>query len=359
MIGTRLKLARTAAGLSLRELEGQIDSIVTAQAIGKYERDEMMPSSSVLIALARALKVSEDYLLNPADVELVGVEFRKKQLTSAKETAEVRSRILSEVERYLEVERILAIEPTKPFHESKRPHVESLDAAEAAAGQLRKVWGLGEDPIPELCELLEEKGVKVCALTLPENVSGVQADVRATTEQHLPVIVVNRLHAGERQRFTLAHELGHMYLRLAGSVDPEKACSRFAGAFLVPAKMLVREVGPRRTGISIRELFQLKARFGASAQAIAYRCKDLGIFEQSLLSQIFKVFSANRWRLHEPNALPGERPQRFERLCIRALSERVISEAKASELLGTTVRQLVESLDTPPMDGADGYTPRV
>lgn len=359
MIGTRLKLARTAAGLSLRELEGQIDGLVTAQAIGKYERDEMMPSSSVLIALARALNVSEDYLLNPADVELVGVEFRKKQLTSAKETAEVRSCILSEVERYLEVERILAIEPPKPFPAAKRPLVESLDEAEEAAGQLRKLWGLGEDPIPDLCELLEEKGVKVCAISMPENVSGVQAEVRAANEEHLPVIVVNGKHPGERQRFTLAHELGHMFLRMAGGVDPEKACNRFGGAFLVPAKMLLREVGPRRKDISVRELFQLKARFGVSAQAIAYRCKDLEIFEQSLFSQVFKVFNANHWRLREPNELPGERPQRFERLCIRALSEGVVSESKASELLGTTVRELVARMDKPPEDGADGHSPRV
>ena len=59
MIGERLKLARAAAGLSLRDLEARLDGLVTAQAIGKYERDEMMPSSTVLIALARALKVTE------------------------------------------------------------------------------------------------------------------------------------------------------------------------------------------------------------------------------------------------------------------------------------------------------------
>ncbi len=357
MIGTRLKLARAAAGLSLRELEERVEGLVTAQAIGKYERDEMMPSSAVLIALARELKVSEDYLLNPADVELVGVEFRKKQLTSAKETAEVRACILSEVERYLEVERILAIEPAKPF--PKRHPVRTLDDAEDAAGALRKVWGLGEDPIPDLCELLEEKGVKVCAFTMPANVSGVQAEVRAANEQHLPVIVVNASHPGERQRFTLAHELGHMFLQMGGALDPEKACDRFAGAFLIPAKMLTREVGPHRKDISVRELFQLKARFGASAQAIAYRCKDLGIFGSSLFSQVFKVFSAKGWRLREPNEMSGERPQRFERLCIRALAEGVISEAKASELLGKTVRELVESLDKPPEDGADGHPSRV
>jgi len=345
--------------LSLRELEGRIDGLVSAQAIGKYERDEMMPSSAVLIALARELEVSEDYLLNPADVELVGVEFRKKQLTSAKETAEVRACILSEVERYLEVERILAIEPPKPFSTTKRPAVQTLDDAEEAAGTLRKVWGLGEDPIPDLCELLEERGIKVCAFPMPANVSGVQAEVRAANEMHLPVIVVNASHPGERQRFTLAHELGHMFLQMGSALDPERACDRFAGAFLIPAKMLTREVGPHRKDISIRELFQFKARFGASAQAIAYRCKDLGIFGPGLFSQVFKVFNAKRWRVHEPNEMPGERPQRFERLCIRALSEGVISEAKASELLSTTVRELVERLDKPPEDGVDGHPSRV
>ena len=51
MIGQRLKLARSAVGLSLRELEEKIGNLVTAQAIGKYERNESMPSSGVLMAL--------------------------------------------------------------------------------------------------------------------------------------------------------------------------------------------------------------------------------------------------------------------------------------------------------------------
>ena len=54
MIGQRLKLARSAAGLSLRELETKIGNRVSAQALSKYEQDEMMPSSDVLIALSGA-----------------------------------------------------------------------------------------------------------------------------------------------------------------------------------------------------------------------------------------------------------------------------------------------------------------
>lgn len=356
MIGRRLRLARAAAGLSLRDLEGRINDVVSAQAIGKYERDEMMPSSTVLMALASALGVTEQYLLNPADVDLVGVEFRKRKLTSAKETAEVRARILAAVEKYLEVEQILAIEARDAFAGSDRPRVIKIEQAEDGAQKLRDAWELGSDPIPNLCEYLEEKGIKVAALPLPETVSGVQAEVKSSSQAHLPVIVVNQDHPGERQRFTMAHELGHLYLDIHEGLDAEKACHRFAGAFLVPAEMLLREVGQHRTDITVRELFQLKQRFGVSAQAIAYRCKDLGVFNERLLTQVFKVFNARKWRAHEPLEMNPERPQRFERLCIRALSEGVISEAKASELLGTTVRDLIASLDQPPEEAPIGHS---
>lgn len=123
--------------------------------------------------------------------------------------------------------------------------------------------------------------------------------------------------------------------------------------------MLIREVGAHRSHITIRELFQLKARFGASAQAVAYRCKDLGILSQSGCTEIFRVFSANGWRVHEPNPLRPERPRRFERLCVRAVAEGAISESKAAELLGMTVRQLIASLDKPPDNGAHADAARV
>jgi Zn-dependent peptidase ImmA (M78 family)/DNA-binding XRE family transcriptional regulator len=357
MIGARLKLARAAAGLSLRELEQHLEQLVTAQSIGKYERDEMMPSSSVLIALARALKVTEEYLLNPADIDLVGVEFRKKKLTSARDTAEVQARILSEVERYLEIEQILAIPTPDVFPARVRPRVTSVDAVDDAANDLRKRWHLGEDAIQNLCDLLEEKGIKICAITLPDRVSGVQATVKSADGASVPVIVVNANDPGERQRFTVAHELGHLYLDIPKQIDPEPLCHRFAGAFLVSGHMLQKEVGNYRHAISVRELFQLKQLFGVSAQAIAYRCKDVGIISQPTFTSVFKIFGINRWRRDEPNKLPKEQPSRFERLCIRALAEGVISEAKASELLQKTVREVVESLDRPPEDAADA--PRV
>ncbi len=64
MFGDRLRLARKRAGLSLRELAERIGNVVSAQAISKYESGKMFPSSSVLVALGRALDVSLDFLMS-------------------------------------------------------------------------------------------------------------------------------------------------------------------------------------------------------------------------------------------------------------------------------------------------------
>ena len=64
MIGDRIRLARRKAGFSLRDLSAAMQGRVTAQAIGKYKRGEDVPSSGVLMALAKALDVSVAYLLD-------------------------------------------------------------------------------------------------------------------------------------------------------------------------------------------------------------------------------------------------------------------------------------------------------
>lgn len=352
MIGQRLKLARAATGLSLRELEDRIGNRVTAQSIGKYERDESMPSSGVLIALADALGVSVDYLVGGQEMVLEGVEFRKKKVTSKREEAQVEARVLHMLERYLMVEELLglrSIEWHRP-REAPYPVIQDVSEADRAAQSLREHWGLGSDPIPNLVELLEEQGIKVLSVDLT-NIDGLTARVRRARKDAVPVIVVNRKDWGERQRFTLAHELGHMVMDVSAKVDDEKAAHRFAGAFLMPADALWAEIGRHRTSIGGSELFYLKQLFGVSVQAITYRCKDLGIFSESLFRRLFHEFSRLGWRsppYREPHAMSGEEPTRFRRLTFRALAENAISEPKAAELLGLSMRELDQLMDVGP-----------
>ena len=164
--------------------------------------------------------------------------------------------------------------------------------------------------------------------------------------------MVNRQDWGERQRFTLAHELGHLVMDVAATLDEEKAAYRFAGAFLMPANALWATIGKHRTSIGWGELFELKQLFGVSVQAITYRSKELGIFREAMFRRLFNDFTHFGWRsppYKEPHAMTeGEEPKRFERLTFRALAEGAISEAKAAELLGVSVRELNRQMEEPP-----------
>ena len=352
MIGKRLKLARAAAGFSLRGLSERIGNRVSAQQIGKYERDEDVPGSAVLIALSDSLDVPVDYLVGDQEMVLDGVEFRKKQITSKKEEAQVQAQALHLIERYLMVEEILGLrsaEWDKP-HEAPFP-VRELAEAELAAQNLRTHWDLGIDPIPNLVELLEERGVKVMVVDSQENIDGLAAQVRRGDRDPVRVIVIRRGVHGERQRFNLAHELGHMVMEPQGDEKfHEKAAQRFAGAFLMPAEAMWSNIGRHRSSIGWSELFALKQLFGASVQAIVYRCGDLGIFPPSMTQRLFREFSRLGYRSapnYEPNPLPEEKPERFDRLCYRALAESAISEPKTAELLNITVHELNRRMEAP------------
>jgi Zn-dependent peptidase ImmA (M78 family)/DNA-binding XRE family transcriptional regulator len=352
MIGKRLKLARAAAGLSLRDLAERIDNRVSAQQIGKYERDEDVPGSAVLIALSHALGVSLDYLVGDQEMVLEGVEFRKKQITSKKEQAQIQAKALHLIERYLMVEEILGLPSAEWDKPREAPFpVRQIGDADRAAQYLREHWNLGIDPIPNLVELLEERGIKVLVVDSEENIDGLAAQVRRSRGEPVPVIVIRRGVHGERQRFNLAHELGHMVMDVQGDDKfREKAAHRFAGAFLMPAEALWSSVGRHRSSIGWSELFALKKLLGASVQAIAYRCGDLGIFPPSVSQKLFREFSRLGYRSapnYEPNHLPEERAGRFDRLCYRALAEGAISEPKTAELLNITVRELNRRMEEP------------
>ena len=352
MIGERLRLARAAAGLSLRDLEARIDNRVTAQAISKYERNESTPGSGVLIALAKALDVSVDYLAGERELVLEDVEFRKNRFAGKREEASVEARILHHLERYLAVEELLGLASVAWDKPRGAPWPVLADPAEAeqAADGVRDHWGLGRDPIPNLVDLLEDRGVKVLSIPLSDSIDGLTARVRREGGAFASVVVVNESAWGERQRFTMAHELGHMALEVHRPVEVEKSAHRFAGAFLMPAETLRAEIGKRRKSVGWGELFELKRIFGVSVQALTYRCKDLGIFSPSLFRALFREFAVRGWRgppYKEFGTIAGEKPRRFERLCLRALSEGAVSEARAAELLNISVRRLNSLMDEP------------
>lgn len=360
MIGDRIRVARRKAGLSLRGLSSAMGEKVTAQAIGKYERGEDVPSSGVLLALATALKVSVAYLLDTQGIQLTGVEFRKKVNTTARDRAHVETEVLEWIERYLQVESILELNSAhwqSPISTPRKLRI--AEDAEQLARDVRRAWKLGLDPIPNMTELLEEKGLKVLVVPLSDRISGFTCLVgRADREWRLPVIVVNSCFSLERRRLTLAHELAHRLIDpdSLSDKDEEKAGTIFAGALMMTREHLLREVGKHRHALGYRELIDLKRLYRVSGAALLMRLRQLNVISESTLVYAFQGI-ARRWRTHEPEELElesqrgqWERPRRFERLCYRALAEGLISLTKAAELLRLPVPDVEAGLKGPHAD---------
>ena len=363
MIGDRVKLARRKAGFSLRGLSAAIGGKVTAQAIGKYERGESVPSSGVMIALSKALGVSLAYLLDSQGVELKGVEFRTKASTSARDRAKVEAEVLEWIERYLQIEIVLELDSSEWQCPIARPvKLRSAGDAEMLADDVRDTWNLGLDPIPNMTELLEEKGLKVLTVPLPQRVSGLTCLVKRPDEQaDLPVSVVNSQFSLERRRLTLAHELAHRLIDADSLSDKqeERAANVFAGAFLVPAKHLLREVGRHRNALGYKELIDLKRLYRVSGAALLMRLRQLEVISESTLTYAFQTVGRG-WRTQEPLELEPpehrgrrERALRFERLCYRALAERLISLGKSAELLRLPIPEVEAGLKGPQKADAD------
>ena len=357
MFGSRLRLSRKKAGLSMRDLAGRLSPPVSVQAIGKYETGRMMPSAAVLIGLGRVLGVSLDFLTAAQVEALTGVEFRKHSGASAKDRARAEAIVIEQLEGYLTIEDILEIEPpADPFDGLRCDCAGSFDEVEKKAGALRQHWNLGFDPAPSVTALLEDRGIKVILADLPARCDGLACGVaRGGGRPDTEAVVVSTRTNVERRRLTLAHELAHRIVR--GASDPairlEKAMHRFAAAFLAPAEHLRAEVGPRRQRLPYRELMRLKKFYGMSAAAMLIRLRDAGILPAAAVGYAFRTY-ARSWRAREPEPLRDdeglatfERPQRFERLVWRALGEELISPVRAAELLGRSLSDVERGIRGP------------
>jgi hypothetical protein len=132
----------------------------------------------------------------------------------------------------------------------------------------------------------------------------------------------------------LAHELGHLVLKIAGNVDEETAAFRFGSAFLAPADGLYQEVGLNRDNISLQELLILKKRYGMSMQALLYRLHDLGIITDSCYRRWCIDINTRGWKKQEPNELDYEKPEWLRRNLLRLVAEKAIDIEEARRIAG-------------------------
>lgn len=343
IFGTRLKLARKLAGFSLQELADALQNKVSKQALSKYELGVMNPTNEVLMAISQTLNLRPDYFLKKNQVELGMVEFRKRAGLSKKNEESIIERARDYVERYLEIEDILAI-----GNEFKNPLVEmniTNDAdVEKAAQKLRESWNLGNASIANLVEMLEMKEIKVILIEDVDEVDG----FAAFTSSGIPVVVVNiKDRSIERIRFTIIHELAHLLLRFSAEILSDKKrleelCHFFSSCFLLPREMLIKMLGgSKRSYVNINELINIKEHFGISIRAIVHRARKNEIITDNYYQRWMVYMSKQFGSKNEPGHYQGlEKSNLLDQLVSRALSEGLISISKAAALCNISVGEL-------------------
>lgn len=356
MIGKRIRQARLSAGLTLDALGDKVG--VTHTAIQKYEKGTMTPPSSQLLKLARACGIRVEYFFRTHEVELLDPEFRKLAAFGKMAQEALKIKVVDLVEKRVE---LLGFFPESPILGFEPPadlpqHITALDQLEVFSNKVRNAWKLGLNPIGDLTDTLETLGLLVIVVD-EENpgFSGLTATARTSDGRRYPVVAVSSRWPGDRQRFTLAHELGHLLLadRINVELNEEKVCDYFAGAFLAPKAAVLQLLGQSRRGVEWQELYALKHEFGLSMAGWLQRAKQCGVITEAVHLAMWKRFSAKGWRKGEPgDPVPQEHPRLFEQLVYRALGEEYVSESKAAELLGIPMMRFHKERQLESVDAA-------
>ena len=347
----RLMSARKMAGVSLQGLSDKLGNAVTKQSLNKYEQGIMKPDSKLLIALAGALGVTVDYFYSSPNrmVQLSNVSYRKyaSKLSKAEEVS-VEEKAKEGFERYFELEEALNFQE-KPEYFKFSKIINSPQDAEEAAKALRSEWKLGYDPIPDVVEMLEDKGYKVIEIDAPDGFDGLKAEINGK-----PVIVLRkRKSANEdvvRKRFTALHELAHHALKFSKTLaekEEENLCHSFASAVLYPEDMARNELHKDRFHFYQKELILIKERWGISISAIFSRAKQLGIINDYVYRKFNIGFKKRGF--HLPDNEPGrflsrEKPVRFERLIYLGLAKEMISVNDAAYFSGKSLGEFRKQL---------------
>lgn len=319
LIPAKLVEARTAAGLNQSELAGSVG--VSRQAISSYEQGVKSPEPETMASIARELDQPINYFVTepapnfgPLSVNFfrkVGADTKRRNMS-----CDVYARWLAAAA--YSFDELVNFPPVDiPSFEPKLAgkNEYSDEEIESIAENVREHFGLGLGPISNVVRLMEKVGVVVCRLEMTDE----KVEAFSFWSGAKPfVFLASDKASGARARFDAAHELGHLVLhRWVGSDEIEDKArlkvieteaNRFASAFLLPRKSFPNEVFSSR----LASFLDLKARWKVSIQAMVYRCKTLGIFDEQQITNLNKQISYKKWRTKEPmdgpEGLPIEQP---------------------------------------------------
>ncbi|MFS4104927.1 helix-turn-helix domain-containing protein [Streptomyces sp. PD-S100-1] len=310
--GERLRTLRELLGLTgaaLSEMCGMSKSWIS-----QVETNAREASEDGLRAVAEHTGTPFSFFYaRPSSIPLDSLHFRKHASASRTVTKRVRAFY---GESYRVTEDILqrANYPTPPLPYATADDLTARDFEDLAA-QTREALRIAADkPIPNLTRAMERAGIAVAPIVLTDPAG----EEQSATQHHfglshwggigeVALVAYFPGAQGDRDRFTLAHELGHLVLHTfrPHARDPETEANRFAAALLVPEERAQAEITDR---LSLTGYARLKATWGVSIQALIMRGYAIGNFNESRKKSLFVQLTQRGWRKSEPVTVGQESP---------------------------------------------------
>lgn len=316
-MGDRVRQLRLARDLSQAELAKRLEIKGNAQ-VSKIENGRVSPSSPLLEDLSRALGCRTEFLeLAPLDALSTRPWLRAYADASVRAVDGV---LMSNLLHY-EVTQRLGLKRIPEQIPTFDGDLNDAEAIEVFSQQVRAIAGVEDDaPVGNVARALERLGCVVLPLDdelgrhlgLSQYVDGIPYVRVSRPRPNVP---------GDRQRFTLAHELGHLALH-ANEAPPETSeaarrietqAHRFAGAFLTPRGPLLDDLERLGGRVTLAVLQELKGQWGVAIKMLVTRLRQLGAIEEDQSVSLYKQISKRGWNSGEPVAVSHEHAIWFER----------------------------------------------
>ena len=172
------------------------------------------------------------------------------------------------------------------------------------ARTVRATWQLPRGPIRNVTQVIEyARGI-----VIPVDSETRLIDATSCWLPNMPpLFFVTPYAPGDRLRFSLAHELGHIVMHQDNpNPDMEQQANEFAAEFLMPE----HDVRPYLTNVSLDKLATLKPYWKVSMAALLEQAKNLGEITHSRYKTLRIQLGKAGYRMKEPVQLdiPTEKP---------------------------------------------------
>jgi len=242
------------------------------------------------------------------------INFPKNSRVSAKQRDFV-------IQAFKEIERISAVLAGAPVRLKRvsipvAEHNDTLSEhdLDLLAGDIRQAYRLDSDaPIRNVTRMMERAGIAIAAMSAPfgndtllEGHCGMSH--WSARSPRASVGFVTGM-AGDRQRFTLAHEFAHVVLhsrRRVSELDQrQREADDFAAALLLPRLCAQEAIAE---SLTLRGYMRIKAEFGIPLHAIFTRAQRLGLITRDRQLSLMIQLSSRGWREKEPVTVGRESP---------------------------------------------------